>query len=204
MTKDTDWCSLIRQKINNLYTKYFDEEVILEKEYMDLLKTPYVLYYRWIKGTDMNAGELTDIIDCSFHKAVEVKAMYQKHKMQLSWDEYKDVIECFLKKIFDNCKLIDDYESEKLTNKYIYNFVTEDNFYIKYICRSLESYMLNYQKEYYGLKRGRNKQYKRCKECGVLIEIKNKKDFSTKYCSDCKREKTLEKHRKYNKKRIKK
>ena len=27
MTKDTDWCSLIRQKINNLYTRYFDEEV---------------------------------------------------------------------------------------------------------------------------------------------------------------------------------
>ena len=26
MTKETDWCSLIRQKVNNLYTRYFDKE----------------------------------------------------------------------------------------------------------------------------------------------------------------------------------
>ena len=54
MTNDTDWCSLIRQKINNLYTRYFDEEVILKKDYMNLLKTPYNLYYRWIKGYEIN------------------------------------------------------------------------------------------------------------------------------------------------------
>ena len=71
MTKDTDWCSLIRQKINNLYTRYFDEEVILNKDYMNLLKTPYNLYYRWIKGEKMNADDLTDIIENSMYKAAE-------------------------------------------------------------------------------------------------------------------------------------
>ena len=38
MTKETDWCSLIRQKVNNLYTRYFDKDVILKKDYMSLLK----------------------------------------------------------------------------------------------------------------------------------------------------------------------
>ena len=182
MSKDTDWCSLIRQKINNLYTVYFDADVILKKDYMDLLKTPYTLYYRWIKGTEIDADELTNNIEDSIYKAAELKAVYQKQKMKLSWEEYKKIIEEFLKRAFNNCKLIEDYENEGLTDKYIFNFATEDNFYVGYICRSLESYMLNYQKEYYGLSRGRNKEYKRCKECGALIEKTNNKKM---YCKEC-------------------
>lgn len=196
-TKDTDWASLIRQKINNLYTRYFDEEVILNKDYMNLIKTPYNLYYRWIKGIEVDTCNLTNIIEESIYKAAELKSVYQKQKMKLPWNEYKKIIEGFLKNIFDNCKLIEDYESENLTNKYIYNFTTEDNFYIKYICRSLETYMLNYQKEYYGLKRGRNKEYIRCKDCGNLIEkTGNKKS----YCSECALKRKKESNKKSDKK----
>ena len=182
MTSDTDWCSLIRQKINNLYTRYFDEEVILKKDYMNLLKTPYNLYYRWIKGAEMNANELTDIIEDSIYKAAELKSIYQKQKMKLSWNEYKKIIEKFLRKAFDNCKLIDEYENENLTNKYIYEFSSEDNFYISYICDCLEGEMLNWQKDESGLKRGRNKKYKNCKECGKMIEKTNNRAM---YCKDC-------------------
>ena len=198
MSKETDWCSLIRQKINNLYTRYFDEEVILNKDYMDLLKTPKTLYYRWIKGNEMNVDSLTTLIDESIYKANELKTNYKKQKMKLPWNDYKNIVEGFFNKIFINCKTIEDYESKNLTNQYIYELATEDNFYIKYFCDSLESYMRNYQKEYYKLKRGRNKEYKRCKECGALIEKIGK---NTQYCSKCKREKELERHRKYNKKR---
>ena len=208
MTKDTDWCNLIRQKINNLYTRYFDKEVILNKDYMDLLRTPRKLYYRWINGEEIDANEITNIIESSMSKVLELKPIYQKQKMRLSWEDYKSLIENFLQRIFDNCKLVEDYEIDNLTgkqisitNKYIYDFYNEDKSYIKYICDSLEGYTLNYQKEYYKLKRGRNKQYKRCKECGNLFEIKNKKDFSSKYCDGCKRIKTLEKYQRYNQKR---
>ena len=205
MTKDTDWCSLIRQKINNLYTRYFDEEVILNKDYMNLLKTPYNLYYRWIKGAEMNADELTNIIDDSIYRAAELKAMYQKQKMKLSWEDYKKVIEEKLKKIFDNCELIEDYEIDNLTNKYIYELASEDNFYISYFCKYLENEIKQYQKEYYGLKSysttKQHKKHKRCKECGKLIEIKSKKDYSTKYCGGCKHKKDLEKYARYNAKR---
>ena len=208
MSGDTDWCSLIRQKINNLYTRYFDEEVILKKDYMSLLKTPYNLYYRWIKGIEMNADELTEIIDSSIYKAAELKAVYQKQKMKLSWSEYKKVIEEFLKRAFDNCKLIEDYENECLTNKYIYNFATEDNFYISYICKSLECEMLKWQKKYYGLQRGRNKQYKRCKECGALIENTGNKRMYCKECADKKerdrKRKIANKYRKYKNSEIEK
>ena len=102
--------------------------------------------------------------------------------MKLSWEDYKDVIEGFFNKIFKNCKTIEDYESKNLTNQYIYELATEDNFYIKYFCDSLESYMRNYQKEYYNLKRGRNKRYGRCKECGKLFEKNGNRMI---YCNDC-------------------
>lgn len=198
MTKDTDWCNLIRQKINNLYTRYFDENVILKKDYMNLLKTPYTLYYRWLKGVKMNSDELTSNIECSMHEANKLKSVYQKQKMKLSWEEYKNVIEGMLLKILKNCKPIEDYEIENLTNKYIYELANEDNSYIKCFCDSLEGEMLDFQKRYYGLKRGRNKKYTRCVECGALIEKTGK---NTKYCGNCKRIKELERHRKYNKKR---
>ena len=186
MTKDTDWCSLIRQKINNLYTRYFDEEVILNKDYMNLLKTPYNLYYRWIKGAEMNADELTNAIEDSIFKAAELKVMYQKQKMKLSWEDYKKVIEEKLKKIFDNCEPIEDYEVDNLTNKYIYELASEDNFYISYFCKYLENEIKQYQKEYYGLKSysttKQHKKYKRCRECGKLIEKTGNKKT---YCEEC-------------------
>ena len=188
MTKETDWCSLIRQKVNNLYTRYFDKDVILKKDYMNLLNTPKRLYYQWIDGVEMDADELTTIIDDAIDEAQKLKVTYQKQKMELSWSEYKKVIEGFFQRCFDNCKLIEDYEKD---SNYcgIYDFMNEDNFYIKYFCKSLESYMKNYNKEYYGLKRGRNKKYKRCKICGKMIEnnAKNKQ-----YCLTCKKEKRKE------------
>lgn len=201
------WCDLIKQKINNLYTMYCDDDVILNKEYINLLKTPKTLYYRWIKGNDIDIDSLTKSINIAISQAEEARIKFKKQKIKLSWDEYIVLIEGFLKRIFNNCMTIDEYELKYGVPNYLtFNeFSTEDNFYIRYICKSLDNYMMNYQKEYYGLKvpntTKQSKRYKRCEECGKLIEVKNKKDFSTKYCEDCKKEKTLEKYNRYNAKR---
>ena len=185
MTKETDWCSLIRQKVNNIYTRYFDKDVILKRDYMNLLNTPKRLYYQWIDGIEMDADELTTIIDDAIDDAQKLKVTYQKQKMELSWSEYKKVIEGFFQKCFDNCKLIEDYEKD---SKYcgIYDFMNEDNFYIKYFSKCLETYMKNYQKQYYGLyvKGSKNKGYKikRCKTCGKMIKNTGNKKM---YCDEC-------------------
>lgn len=188
MTKENDWCNLIRQKVNNLYTRYCDKEVILKKDYMNLLKTPKNLYYQWIDGTELNADELTTTIDNAIDDAEKLKITYQKQKMALSWNDYKKIVEEFFQRCFDNCRLIEDYENNSKLNS-IYDFMNEDNFYVKYFCKSLENYMYNFQKTYYGLyvRGSKNKKFKlkRCQLCGKLIEIKSKKDFSTKYCKEC-------------------
>lgn len=180
MSTENDWCSLIRQKINNLYTRYFDKEVILNRDYMHLLNTPKRLYFQWLDGVEMNADEVTIIIDDAIDKAINLKPMYQKQKMELSWSEYKNVIEGFLYRVFDNCRLIEEYENH--SNHFTpYDFMNEDNFYIRYFCKTLEGEMLKYQKRYYGVRE--HKKYKRCKMCGCLIENDSK---NRQYCSQCK------------------
>lgn len=194
MSEETDWCSLIRQKVNNLYTRYFDEDVILRKDYMNLLKTPKNLYYRWIDGQEMDSDELITIIADAIDNAEKLKPTYQKQKMDLSWDEYKSVIEGFFIKIFNNARKIEEYEDEtKIVN--MYSFINEDNFYIRFFCKELEGIMRDYQKRYYGLPQSTRKSYLRCKSCGKLIKKNNKKDYSTKYCDECAIKIAKEKHR---------
>lgn len=183
MTKDENWQSIIRQKVNNIYTRYFDKEVILGKEYMDLLKTPKKLYYQWISGIDMDAGTVTEIIDDTIDNAEKVKEKLQKEKMSLSWSEYKKVVEGFLKRCFDNCKLIGEYEDKTKINTML-DFLTEDHFYVGYICKRLEGNIKDYQKKYYGLKYSSRKGYIRCKQCGSIIEKTNNRILYCKKCSE--------------------
>lgn len=201
MTKETDWCNLIRQKINNLYTRYFDKEVILKRDYMDLLKTPKRLYYQWIDGVEMNPIELTNIIDDAIDKAEKLRITCQEQKMKLSWNKYKNVVEEFLQKIFNNCKLIEDYENKALFNN-MYDFMNEDNFYIRYFCKSLEGEMLKWQKQYYGIRD--HKKYRRCVDCNDLFELYT---FNQHRCIQCqksynRKNKTI-KQRKYRVEKLK-
>ena len=196
MTKEENWCSIIRQKINNIYTRYFDKEVILNKEYMDLLKKSKLMYFDWLSGTEMDADTVTGIIDDAIDESEKLKQRFQMEKMTLSWNEYKKVIEGFLRKCFDNCKLIEEYEDKtQIINNY--DFITEDNFYVKYINRYMDREIVQYQKKYYGVRQ--HKKYSRCKRCGGIIEKTGNKRL---YCDDCRKQNDLERYKKYNKKRI--
>ncbi len=186
MTDKTDYISLIRQKINNLYTRFFDSEVILHSEYMNLLNTPKRLYYRWISGEKFSKNYVTVTIDDAINKSIEVKEKYRKQKMSLSWTDYKALIKDLLMKIFQNCILLDDYSNVFTQDMNIDNW-NEDNFYIKYVCKYLENELKQYQKKYYGVKQ--HKIYGRCKECGDMFEKTGRNHI---YCNGCKRIKQLE------------
>lgn len=195
MTKDENWCPIIRQKLNNIYTRYFDKEVILGKEYMDLIKTPKRLYYEWISGIDMNAETVTAIIDDAIVNAEKAKTKLQMEKMELSWNEYKKVVEEFLRRCLENCKLIEEYEDKTKISSRL-DFLTEDHFYVGYICRYLDREIVQYQKKYYGVRQ--HKKYSRCKQCGALIERTGNKKL---YCDKCRHKNDLVRYKKYNKKR---
>lgn len=181
MSAETDWCSLIRQKINNLYTNYFDKEVILKPEYMNLLKVPKRLYFNYIDGNEYKSEEINKLIDDAMSESIKAKEKLQLEKMVLKWSDYTELINGFLKTAFNNCKLIGDYE-DKTSISSRFDFLTEDNFYIKYFCKSINGEIQKWQKKYYGIKRKHKEKYGRCKSCGKVFEIKNK---NQKYCEEC-------------------
>jgi hypothetical protein len=194
--KDTDFSSLIRQKINNIYINLCDERVCIKKEYINLLKKPKQMYYRWNNGENYNSAELDEQLTNIIDEAEKVKEFYTRQKMNLHWSEYKTIITSFFKSMFHNFIPLEDYESK---NSLIVDIDTwnEDNFAVAYLCKSLDGYMRNYQKKYYRLPINNRKTYKRCILCGSLMIIHSKKDHSTKYCCLCKKLIKQEKNRLY-------
>ena len=194
--KDMDFSSLIRQKINNIYVNLFDERVCIKKEYINLLKKPKQMFYRWKGGEIYNSSELNNQLRTIIDEAEKVKKLYIKQKMVLEWSEYRTLIHSFFKSMFNNFIPLEEYESK---NSLIVDIDTwnEDNFAVSYLCKSLDGYMRNYQKKYYQLPINSRKAYKRCILCGNLMIIQSKKDYSTKYCCICKKLIKQEKNRLY-------
>ncbi len=183
LSQKTGWCSLLRQKINNLYSRYFDKEIILDKAYMELLKAPKQLYLKWESGELITMADAASLLCSSANEASRLRLFCQKQKMDLSWTDYKALTETFLAKILDNCKTIDAYEAQGGYAS-LYDFINEDNFYIHYFCKCLTGELLKWQKQYYHVRD--HKQYKRCALCGALIEKTGNRRM---YCPPCARQK---------------
>lgn len=196
-TKEENWRPLLRQKINNLYTRYFDPEIILDKAYLDLLKTPKRLYYEWTAGAEMDPADVEAQISRAMEEAGTVKKALQRGKMTLPWNDYKRLIETFLYRCFQNCKLADQYEGKACVLGRV-DFLTEDHFYVKYMSRCLDGELRKWQKQYYGVPQSSRKGYKRCAVCAALIEKGgNRKTL----CRACRADNDLMRYRRYNEKR---
>lgn len=193
-TTKMDYVNLIRQKVNNIYNNYCDTRLCTRKNYMDLLHSPKVLYYRMEKGKEeYDALELKEKLESNLQEADRLKEMYSKQKMDLSWKEFKPVVENILRKSFENYIPLDDFE-DKTTFVLDTDIWSEDNFIIKYFCKCLQHGIKDYQKKYYGLYRKgkRSKQkYKRCIDCGKMLMV-NIKDNSTTRCKECQQIKNRE------------
>ena len=191
MTQNQDYISLIRQKINNIYNNYCEPRLCTRKDYMELLHMPKVTYYRWEKYHDENdISDLENRIEYNLNKAQELKNQYSKHKMKLTWNQFKPFVEKYLRKAFNNYIPLDKFENKE-------QFVldtdlwTEDNFAIKYLCKCLQFGIKNEQKKYYGLPilgSLDKRKYKRCIDCGKMFCVKSKSNH-VKRCDECKKEK---------------
>lgn len=179
MSKQQDFVNLIRQKINNLYTNHCDGRVCIRKEYMDLIKKPKQMYYRWKNGEEFDTNTLTSQIEEIMKQSEVVKEKYAKQKMDIEWYKYKTLITPYFKRMFENYIPLEDFEDKTklVINSESWN---EDNFAIAYLCKGLDGYMRNYQKKYYRLPR--NKKYDYC-ECGGMF-VQNDKNNKFK-CDVC-------------------
>jgi Rad3-related DNA helicase len=172
----------IRIHINNMYGYLFDKDVYYTNKHYNLLLTPKKEYFKVVdalkNGGNVEYEKVKFKIDKAFQEAETIKnqSIGKKHDMQ--FNQYKELINSYIQRIFDNYISIEEYEKKhgwELNVKI--DGWHEDNYVIKYFCKSLTGYMRNYIRNL----QPREIKKKNCIICGVEIFGSNRK----KYCDDC-------------------
>lgn len=174
----------IRVHINNMYGYLVDKDVYYKKKYYDLLLTPKKEYFRIIKIkkekgnlNKVDYNEVKQNIEDNLQKAELIKSECIDKKHNIKFKDYKEIINSFIEKIFNNYISAEDYEKEKGWKvKVIVDGWSEDNYVIKYFCKSLTGYMRNY------IRKLNSGKYIQCTECNKLIKPTNNRQI---YCKEC-------------------
>ncbi len=207
LTGSRDFASLIRQKVNNIYTRYFDKTICRKKDYIDLLNLPKKLYFQWLSAVQKNnpswtasPQELSRTLENAVAQAELIKEISARETMTLSWEEFQQVTECYFRKLFDHYQPLDEFQNSQNLIVYASDW-NEDNFCVGYFCRGLEGYFRNYQKKYYGLYNVNSRRgitYGRC-SCGNLF-LQNRQ-HNRRLCDSCRKSARRQSYQRYNRKR---
>jgi hypothetical protein len=193
-TKNLNSWHLLRQKINNIYSRMCDKRVCEKKEYFNALRIAKDLYFEWIKDkTDIDEYEIEKIISKGLMLADNLHNTFGNQKLNITWDKYKLLINSFLLKCLENYIPLDEFE-DKTQIVISTDYWLEDNYVVKYIGNSLTGYMKNYEKKHHGVtrKNSRDKRkYNQCRDCNKSFLTKSKSN-NIKRCPECQREKQLE------------
>lgn len=170
---------MIRIHINNMFMYLTDKEVYLSSDYYKQMKIPKQKYYDTIKDIkdkkDINIEELRLEIEQSVEKASILKEERIKSKINLSFKEYKEVINNYIIRLFNNYKTPEQYENEFGWELNVLNDAWhEDNYIVKYFCKSLTGYMMNYIRD-------NSHRKKQCKSCCIILSNRNRSG----YCKNC-------------------
>lgn len=175
---------MIRIRVNSMYLYLTNHDVFLSKEYYDELLKPRNLYYQTIKaikdGKEIDVDEIINNIKISNVKLMEIKERDIAKKIDLTFTEYKKLINEYILRLFNNYKPPHQYEIEHGWElKVDHDGWHEDNYIVKYFCKSLTGYMQSYVKSL-------NVKIKHCQECGEILNVTGNRQ---KYCLSCSKEK---------------
>lgn len=182
--KSMEYIDYIRIHVNNMYGFLTDTTVYLPKEYYQLLLTPKREYYKSVErlknGENVDYDKVKNTIVSSLSKAEEIKNESSQRKVKIKWDDYKELVNSYIERIFNNYIPPHEYEKEHGWEMKVHvDGWSENNYVIKYFCKSLTGYIRNYIRDS-KLKEEIKSTY--CKNCGIIINVRNK---NTKYCKDC-------------------
>lgn len=171
----------IRIHINNMYGYLIVKDVYLDPAYYKLLAKPKKLYFDTVRkiknGHQVDVNEIRLLIETSLSQAEEVKLQSQSKKLNLSLREYKKIINDSIDRIFNNYLTPEEYEDiHGWELKVEHDGWTEDHYVVKYFCKSLTGYMMNYVRD------SNKKKEKKCIECSTpLNNVSNR----TVRCEEC-------------------
>ena len=172
---------MIKIHINNMYMYLVDKEVYLGREYYDAIFKYRSYYYNVVErisnGEIISYEEVENNLNELKNKENLLLKERLSKKIELSQEEYKKLIDDSIYKLFNNYKSPEIYEQENGWEMRDENTGwTEDNYIVKYFCKSLTGSMMDYVKWVV------NKKTKRCKDCEVEITGGNRKNR----CDKCK------------------
>jgi hypothetical protein len=167
----------IRIHINNMYGYLFDNDVYYDSEYYKLLITPKKEYFKAInsvkEGIDVDYIEIKNSINVALKNAEILKNTSVERKKNMKFIDYKKIINAYLRRIFDNYTPIHEYEEKHGWEMRVnVDGWSENNYIIKYFCKSLSGYMRHYIRD-------SKKEQKKCKVCDILVEN------NRSYCTPC-------------------
>lgn len=179
----------IRVRLNNMFGFLFDKDVYYSKKYYNLLLTPKKEYFRLV-NIKKEVGNIDEVkyeevynnIENALIKAELIKQDSINKKYNVSFNNYKKLINTYIERIFNNYKSIEEYEKDHVWELNIkVDGWSEDNYVIKYFCKSLTGYLRNYIADI----TNNSQKYKECSKCNTLFAFTNNK---SKYCSICAKE----------------
>lgn len=175
----------VKVHINNLYAYLFDSEVYNDKRYIYNLMRPRNIYFEYIKGMITKEQVIEKL------KEFDKKNINNTKKYEMSFENYKKLINYYIPIIINNLETYDEYlEKNEWENRITKEDFNYDNLLITYINKSLTGYLRNYIRE----------NYKQCEICGMPIIITSN---NRKYCPKCwkeyRRNYKTEKQREYRK-----
>jgi len=179
----------IRIRINNMYGFLFDKDVYYNKKYYNLLLTPKKEYFRLVNMKkengnieDVKYDEVLNNINNAFNEAELIKQESINKKHNMNFNNYKKIINTYISRLFDNYICPEEYEKvHGWELKVVVDGWSEDNYVIRYFCKSLTLYMRSYIRDI-----NKNiKKYKECEVCYIPFLPTNNK---SKYCSICAKE----------------
>lgn len=171
----------IKARINSNYGKYFDKDIYLGKQYYYQLANYKNIYFSYING---ECDNVIKEIEENTIKVNTYKTESESKKIDLSWNEYKELVNGIIPKIFDNYIPMDKKieEGEWIPN-HNYDW-DEDNYIIKYFNKYLDGEIKSYIRR---IKREWTNSKKKCTVCGKEIILKSP-NSNIKYCKKCAKE----------------
>lgn len=182
----------VKAKLNSNYAKYFDKELYLDKKYYYYLSNYRNIYFKYING---EIKDLELALKLNKKKVAEYKKKSLEKKVNVSWEEYKGVVNRALDNVFENYQPIDlKIENGEFIPNSNLNW-DEDNSIIGYINKYVHGEIVKLIKVKTEQVKPRYK-ITYCIICGKQVKYKSKKPH--KYCSKCAKE-IDNKNRKYRK-----
>lgn len=173
----------IRIHINNMYGYLIDPDVYLPKEYYQLLLTPKREYFSVINklknGEKVNCHDIVNTITSSMSKAEGIMVKVINKKIVMAWKEYKNLINSYIIRLFNNYTPLHEYEEKHGWEMHVdVDGWSEENYIVKYFCKSLTGYLRNYVRD----SKQKKIKKKHCLICENPIESPNNR---SKYCQPC-------------------